>query len=174
MIRKRQTCHQELRSSIGSTSSSRKVAIPRPIGGSNLERKGFGCTSDTSSTWQRECADHDGQPSRTKSSSSPQTGARTVEEGWAASIQSLLLRTDEAISSLVYKAALSPPQTRRGPLLICGAARVLASSSSNTSVLSQMKNTEQLEERSPAEAGRNGHEEIVSPALAATLDLNPK
>ncbi|KAG0712581.1 hypothetical protein GWK47_002050 [Chionoecetes opilio] len=67
---------------------------------------------------------------------------------------------------------LSPPANKkRRRFLICGAARVLAVVQlQHFSGLSQMKNTERWRSE-PCEAGERGPtKNIVSPALAATLD----
>ncbi|KAG0695384.1 hypothetical protein GWK47_026930 [Chionoecetes opilio] len=88
-----------------------------------------------------------------KSSSSP-NGSQDVEEGWAASIPSCCQETRNLFAG--KGRCFLRPQTRRGcRFLICGAARVLAASSSNTSAVVSDEEYGAVEER-VLRSGRNG------------------
>ncbi|KAG0722720.1 hypothetical protein GWK47_043976 [Chionoecetes opilio] len=103
----------------------------------------------------------------------PPTGPRTRGKDGRRSIPSLLLGKDEAISSLGKRPLFSlRPQTRRGPAASSSVAQLESSpsSSSNTSAVVSDEEYGAVGGASPAKRAKRATKNIVSPALAATLD----
>ncbi|KAG0711421.1 hypothetical protein GWK47_002293 [Chionoecetes opilio] len=152
----------------GEYSSSRKVESA--IGGSNLERKVFEVLLDNLlGRGTRECADHDDQPGGQRVPPRPTGPGRRGRMG---GVDSVLAAQETRQSLRLEKAAAfsARKQEEAAASSLVAQLESSPSSSSNTSAVVSDKNTEQLGGASPAKRAKRATKNIVSPALAATLD----